>query len=1013
MASNKFEKGSLWRKWDLHVHTPKSIIQNYGGDTPEAWEKFIKDLENLPSEYKALGINDYIFIKGYKKVLDYKNSGRLANIDLILPVVELRIDKFASIGDELWRKVNFHIIFSNQVTPDEIEAQFLAAIQHSISISPDIEGVDFKGVATPQALESIGKKIKETTDKTITGSDLKVGFWNIFFEYKTVKDICNGYFKGKCLTAVGKTEWDTMRWEGSAALKKDIINTANFSLTSLESPSDHEKHIKALTNQNVRNFLIDCSDAHQLSNSIEKDRIGNSFTWLKADTTFEGLKQVSNDRSRIFIGDRPYSLVRLDANRSKFIKQLAINKTSSSSLSEKWFENFDVPLNHSLVAIIGNKGNGKSALADTIGLIGNTPNYEFFSFLNSSKFRRKKPTNKSENFEGKLLWEDGSIDQKLLSENPQEFDTKKVKYIPQGYLEKLCNDDIEAFEEELREVIYSHLSDSDKLGKDNLDELIEYKTKFLLNEIENIKYEIVKINKDIIDLEDKETETFKKTLEEKLKEKTNEKNNHLKLKPKEVKPPTDQNEIDGNKLISEQLTKKRQEFIDLTKLKTEKETELAKRKISRERVSRVIQGLVNFQTQFEGLKQEVAEDIKELGISFNDLIKLQVDQEKLVTLLESDAKIIKTLEDHLNNEETGITKKISEVTKEGTALKEKLGEPSKNYEKYIDVLNKWKAKLSNIEGTPESLKSIKYYKSQLEYLKTDLKDDTEEKYKKRIELVSKLFKKKKEIINLYKSLFQPVSDFILWYKDWLDDYNIDLDVDFKVKGFLEKFFDHISLGSKGSFIGNPQGVERLKQILLSHDLSDENGVIDFLNEIIDHLKFDQRNDFLGAKRDINEQLKSGYNKSDLYSFLFDLDFLEPEYKLKLGEKNLSELSPGERGALLLIFYLTIDQNEIPLIIDQPEENLDNQSVFKILVKFIIKAKEKRQIIIVTHNPNLAVACNAEQIIHVKIDKKNGNMVSRVSGSLESKAINDAVIDVLEGTFPALKTRTQTYKIIER
>ena len=152
---------------------------------------------------------------------------------------------------------------------------------------------------------------------------------------------------------------------------------------------------------------------------------------------------------------------------------------------------------------------------------------------------------------------------------------------------------------------------------------------------------------------------------------------------------------------------------------------------------------------------------------------------------------------------------------------------------------------------------------------------------------------------------------------------------------------------------------------------------------------------------------------DLYSFLFNLDYLEPEYKLKLGEKDMSELSPGERGALLLIFYLTLDQNDIPLIIDQPEENLDNQSVYKILVQFIKEAKDKRQIIIVTHNPNLAVACNAEQIVHVSIDKHNKNQVHFLSGSLENEKINDAVIDILEGTFPALNTRTNTYKVIER
>ena len=99
-AYNKYPKGSEWRKWDLHVHTPKSIEQNYGGDTKEIWEKFISDIESLPEEFKVIGINDYIFLDGYKTVLKYKESGRLKNIDLILPVIELRIDKFGSIGDE-------------------------------------------------------------------------------------------------------------------------------------------------------------------------------------------------------------------------------------------------------------------------------------------------------------------------------------------------------------------------------------------------------------------------------------------------------------------------------------------------------------------------------------------------------------------------------------------------------------------------------------------------------------------------------------------------------------------------------------------------------------------------------------------------------------------------------------------------------------------------------------------------------------------------------------------------
>lgn len=128
-------------------------------------------------------------------------------------------------------------------------------------------------------------------------------------------------------------------------------------------------------------------------------------------------------------------------------------------MTEKWFENLNISLNHSLVAVIGNKGNGKSAIADTIGLIGNTPNYDYFSFLHKKKFRRKKPTNKSEHFEGKLIWSDNSSAESLLSKDPPNSSIEKVKYIPQGFLEKLCNEEVEDFEYELREVIFSHLND--------------------------------------------------------------------------------------------------------------------------------------------------------------------------------------------------------------------------------------------------------------------------------------------------------------------------------------------------------------------------------------------------------------------------------------------------------------------------------------------------------------------------------------------------------------------------
>ena len=114
--------------------------------------------------------------------------------------------------------------------------------------------------------------------------------------------------------------------------------------------------------------------------------------------------------------------------------------------------------------------------------------------------------------------------------------------------------------------------------------------------------------------------------------------------------------------------------------------------------------------------------------------------------------------------------------------------------------------------------------------------------------------------------------------------------------------------------------------------------------------------------------------------------------------------------MLLIFYLFIDKEDTPLVIDQPEENLDNESVYAVLVKCIKEAKKRRQIIIVTHNPNLAVVCDAEQVIYAEIDKQNGNQITYTCGAIENPIINKKLIDVLEGTRPAFSNRGHKYYV---
>ena len=153
-----------------------------------------------------------------------------------------------------------------------------------------------------------------------------------------------------------------------------------------------------------------------------------------------------------------------------------------------------------------------------------------------------------------------------------------------------------------------------------------------------------------------------------------------------------------------------------------------------------------------------------------------------------------------------------------------------------------------------------------------------------------------------------------------------------------------------------------------------------------------------------------HDVKELYDFLFSIEYLTPKYELRLGGKNLNELSPGEKGLLLLIFYLQLDRANTPLVIDQPEDNLDNDSIFKVLATCIRDAKSRRQVVLVTHNPNLAVGADAEQIVYVKLEKAKNYKFSYESGSIENPGLNRRIIDVLEGSQPAFVKRRLKYGI---
>ena len=146
-----------------------------------------------------------------------------------------------------------------------------------------------------------------------------------------------------------------------------------------------------------------------------------------------------------------------------------------------------------------------------------------------------------------------------------------------------------------------------------------------------------------------------------------------------------------------------------------------------------------------------------------------------------------------------------------------------------------------------------------------------------------------------------------------------------------------------------------------------------------------------------------------------------KYNVEEEGDKLESMSPGKRSFILLKILIDLDNSKWPILIDQPEDDLDAKSVSKQLVKYLKEKKKERQIIIVSHNPNLVVGADSEQIIVANQggsnSKNKSNQFEYVMGSIEnsftkqdeecilySKGIKEHVCDTLEPKFPTQKSK---------
>ena len=953
----KYNKGSEWRKWDLHVHTASSYDYKFKGDNPN--EVLVKSLRD--NKISAIAITDHFIID--KNRVEGLRS--LAPDIVFFPGVELRTDKGGS---------NIHpIIIFNE----------------NINLSDLVE--DFNVFKREKA------KDKDCNEK-------------IRWDYNDIVDFSQKHDGIITIHAGSKTNGIDEQISNvlpiKIAIKEEYADTISiFEIGKIEDIEEYKTY--KFPKIGIRPLIIGSDNHNPLK--YPNDRNNSIFTWIKANPTFEGLKQIINEPERIFIGEKPEILKRIETSPTKFIKNITIQKKSDSTIDEKWYgNNTSIDINPGLVAVIGNKGSGKSAITDIISVCANT-HITDFSFLSSDKFRNPKPYDRSKAFEAKITWCDDSSTAFVSLNNDGDINQpERVKYIPQNYLETLCTiEDDNTFEDEIKSIIFQHLSEEGKYGKQSLDDVIDYLSVETKNAEKEIAIDIQSQNEKIIALEEKKRPEYAEKLKNELKLKNEELDNLNKIKPTEIEKP--------NHTDNEEELQKQKEIDDYKKQLVEIDKQITAEQNKLNLVKKHIVELGNAKERLDRINstiQSIISDLEslflDLGLSIREIISFSIDNQTIDNKLGDLKAEEKRITDLLSEDnEGGLVNKKQTIESNIKDAENKLSEPDKLYHKYQEELKEWQSKVDVLVGKDDIVDSLKYYEAQLNYIAYTLDNDLQTAYENRKKLILSLLDKKREELNKRAILYQPVSDFIRKYNEVLKDYPISIDAVFIFDG-IEKLFDIVSHQSSGTFYGKDNGMLKLRDMKSAVDLSSNNSIYAFASSLNEALKKDLRDTDNIVEKDVKSQLKKDYSIKDLYDFIYGLEYIKPLFELKLDGKKLSTLSPGERGALLLLFYLFIDMDDKPLIIDQPEENLDNESVFKYLVKFIKMAKDKRQVIIVTHNPNLAVVCDAEQIIKMEIDKKDKNKVSFVSGSIEDPGINKCIVDILEGTYPAFHNRDQKY-----
>ena len=690
----------------------------------------------------------------------------------------------------------------------------------------------------------------------------------------------------------------------------------------------------------------------------------SEITWVKADPTFEGLKQTIYE---------PEERVRIQDEKPDFKEDKEIiDKVKFISPNNK-FSNEEIYFNPNLNVIIGGKSSGKSILLYSIAKILLADTKDKLLFKNNEEERYSLKSIDS-GFDFEITTKAG-ISQKISDrEDGHNSLIPNIKYIPQNELVKLAEPELNGKGESLNKLVRNLIcedTDSKQKYNDFIERVRGY-DKNRDNLIDNYFDTLDDIQKLEVELK---TKSNKEVLQ------TNIKTNSEKVEELNKKAGLSDEQIQQYKNIQEQQqqNQKRRDLLNSDFYQTNAFLQELNKELSnlQERKSTFLQSI--HKNEFRGYYQD---KLKFIDDSIDQLQGLISEIEIIINF--EGKRVFNT--DNIFKEE------LKQINNEKSNIEEKL----KLYQQNEEVKKQIRTLEESIEIDGKLLSEI-----------DSLNKKIEEKRQSIEEIKTKLF-------DLYKNSYNEYIDIV----EQLKNRTIELEKDgLQIRGVTQfnfpKFRREIINFTHGKYSDND------KYCICEEDRSR-----------IFETNYDEL--ISNISKMFNEIMTSEYriktiSKKEAVKKLLD-DYFYDYWEITYKNDKLGEMSTGKASFVILMLIIGLSKSKSPILIDQPEDNLDNRSVSENIISYLRNKKIERQIILVTHNANIVVNADAENVIVAnqkgqndketssiyKFDYINGaieNTFAKIETEtdlLKSMGIKEHIADIVEGGKEAFKKRERKY-----